>query len=289
MDAAAGGTPRRLRVIISAYAFGPARGPEGMAGWAFAIAAAARHDVWVITRKAHEKTVSEALRADPPLAEHLKIIYIDLPQWAISLRRTPLDLYWYYILWQRLLGSTAVQLHQEFNFQVAHHITFANDWLPSGLTRLQSVPLIWGPVGGASRVPVLKLRRWLGARGSAIELLRSILTSPLRSLWGARVARRAALVVAQNPDVGHHFRNAKRVIVEANAALDEVVDPTGAAIKAARVEGLAEGVEGRKTALFVGRLIGFKCPRLAIATIAHPTLANWSLEIFGTGYERRTL
>src|SRR4051794_24051671 len=42
---------RRLRVLISAYAFGPSDESEASAGWRFALAAAVDHDVWVLTRR----------------------------------------------------------------------------------------------------------------------------------------------------------------------------------------------------------------------------------------------
>src|SRR5439155_9835094 len=119
-------------------------------------------------------------------------------------KRRPRDVYWYYALWQRALARRARRLHAELGFDVAHHVTFAADWLPCGLARLRGVPLVWGPVGGASYLS-WPLARWLGARGIASELARSVGTRAARSLWGERTARRAALVVAQNDDVAARF------------------------------------------------------------------------------------
>src|SRR5690606_8159028 len=132
-------------------------------------------------------------------------------------KRRGWDLYWYYVLWQRLAGRTAASLHTEIGFDVVHHVSFANDWLPCGVARL-GIPLVWGPVGGASRVPLKPLARWLGVRGTITEVARAALTALPRAVWGDAAARRAALVVAQNPDVAHRFRRARKVVVEPNAA-----------------------------------------------------------------------
>lgn len=267
----------RLRVVVGAAACGPCEEPEANAGWAFATAAAKSHDVWVITRPRFRREIEAAIDADPALAAHLRFSYLDLSESLIRLRRHSWDLYWYYALWQHALGKRARELHERVGFNVAHHITFANDWLPCGLTVLPDVPLVWGPVGGSSRVPVARVSRWLGARGIVSELLRSLLTGALRRWWGERAARRAALVVAQNSDVANRFASAARVIVEPNASLE--VGP----IQAPRPSGPAP------VAIFAGRLVGWKGARLALATIAHPLAEQWSLRIFGDGYERRSL
>ena len=43
------------------------------------------------------------------------------------------------------------------------------------------------------------------------------------------------------------------------------------------------------TAVMVGRLIGLKACRLALAALATPTAARWRLEIYGDGYDRGAL
>lgn len=268
----------RLRVLIGAYACGPVEEPEAAAGWAFAVAAARDHDVWVITRARFATAIASRLREQPDLAQHLTVEFLELPFPLVKLKRHSWDMYWYYALWQAQLLRRARMFHREVDFDVAHHVTFANDWLPCGLGLLD-VPLVWGPIGGASRVPVVKLRRWLGTRGVLTELLRNLVTGALRLVFTERVARRAAVVVAQNEAVGHRFRHARRVVVEPNAALDPVDSRDGFATRA----------EQPKTAIFVGRLTAWKGARLALAVLAHPLAAGWRLRVFGEGHERSAL
>lgn len=269
---------RRLRVLFSAYACGPGDEPEANAGWAFATAAAVHHDVWVITRPRFRAGIDARLAEDATLAQHLTIGYLDLPGRVRAFKRHSWDLYWYYPLWQFALTRRARALHARIDFDVIHHVTFANDWMPCGAAYVSGPAFVWGPVGGASRLPVTSLARWLGVRGTATEVLRIVSTAVPRRIWGDGAARRAALVAAQNPDVATRFRaSAARVVVEPNAAFDEPAHP-----------GAARG-DGPPMAVFAARLLAWKGGRLAVEAMAHPLLADWRLDVYGTGYEEHAL
>lgn len=260
----------RPRVLIGAYACGPGDEPEAAAGWAFAIAAAVNNDVWVVTRTRFIDGITRALDARPELRDSITVVPLDLSSRTLALKRGRAGVYWYYMLWQRALRRRARELHQQIGFDVAHHVTFANDWLPCGLADL-GVPLVWGPVGGASRMPLRRVWRWLGPRGLITELVRIGATGVPRLLWGDRTARRASVVVAQNDDVGRRFRRATRVVIEPNAAFVASPRPSSPA--------------DQPTALFVARLLAWKGGRIALEALADPRLQTWRLEIFGTGYE----
>ncbi|GHH72524.1 glycosyltransferase family 4 protein [Promicromonospora soli] len=267
------------RVLVSAYACGPGDEPEAAAGWAFARAAARSHRVHVITRHRFAPAVAAELERDPDLARNLTVEYLDLSERVLARKRRGSDVYWYYVLWQRALARRAAELHRATPFDVGHHVTFANDWLPCGLARVRDLPVVWGPVGGASTVP-FRLSRWLGVRGTITELLRGVLTAPLRALWGDAAARRAAVVVVQNESVARRFRRARHVVVESNAALDD--DLPGRA-RPTR----PESAERPRRAVFVGRLLAWKGCRLAIEALARTP--GWELHVYGEGYERPAL
>lgn len=268
--------PRRLRIIVSAYACGPGDEPEAGAGWSFVRAAAQKHDVWVITRERFKPAITRALTEDPELAARVTVHFIDLSPRLVAVKRRAWDVYWYYAAWQLKLARVASELHGVIQFDVAHHITFANDWLPCGINRLKDVPLVWGPVGGATPTP-WRLARWLGIRGVLVEGLRALVSGGARRIWGDSVARRASVVVAQNDDVRRRFAYARRVVVEPNAAFDDK-DP-----EVERNSGMP------KVAVFVGRLQGFKGCRLAVATMADSSLTDWRLELYGSGRDRDVL
>lgn len=267
------GTGRR-RVLLSAYACGPGMGSEPGAGWTFARAAAAGNEVWVITRPRFEPLITDALASDPALAKWIHPVYLDLPAWCLRLKRLHRDVYWYYPLWQWLLGRKSLELHREVEFDVAHHITFASDWMPCGLTVLPpSVPLVWGPVGGASYVPV-RVLRWLGVRGALVEFGRRATTETYRRLFAHRIANRARLTVALNDDVGRRFARLSTVVVEPNAAVDPPPLPATRAVGTPPL---------MRTAVFVGRLVSWKGTRLALEAVSDESVENWRLDFIGSG------
>lgn len=224
------------------------------------------------------------MASDTKLAQHLKLVHIDLPDRVRALWRHDWDMYWYYVLWQRLLTKKAMDLHSAIRFDVLHHVTFANDWLPCGLASVPGVPLVWGPVGGASHIPYWKLKRWLGARGLATEIARDLMTSFPRRIWGDRTAQRAALVIAQNPDVAARFERFAPTTVQPNASLDPVTSDISSPPGQREVDNSKQ-----KLAVFAGRLMGLKGVRLALDTIAHPLCQDWRLRIYGAGYDLKAL
>lgn len=265
-----GQDPRR-KVVMSAYACGPgpAFGSEPGAGWAFAEAAAQHNEVWVFTRERFQTAIAERLAADPELALNLHPIYVRLSETSERRKRRPRDVYWYYALWQREVAKRAAALHADLGMDVGHHVTFASDWLPAGLLTLD-LPLVWGPVGGATRIPRPMLR-WVGRRGLVSEVGRTTLTGAARAVWGDRAARRADVVVGLNRDVERRFARIAPVIVEPNSA---ITVPAGDPLPRQ---------DGVRHAVFVGRLLGWKGARLAVAALGHPSCSDWTLDIYGEG------
>jgi glycosyltransferase involved in cell wall biosynthesis len=263
-----------MRVLISAYACAPDRGSEPGAGWRWAAAAADNHEVWLLTNEFNRAAIESELERRPEVA--IKPIYVAQANWIPI---EPASLRFFrsrYLIWQRKAGRVARALHDEHRFDVAHHITIAADWLPTGIAELPDVPLVWGPVGGTIK-SALPLWRWLGARGVVDELLRIAVTSPGRKLIGERLASRAALTVAMNRDVERRFRRYGPVAVEPNVAIDPAVHAEG------------PPSTGGRRAVFVGRLIAWKGPRIAVAALARPELAGWQLDLFGQGPEEEAI
>jgi glycosyltransferase involved in cell wall biosynthesis len=268
-------TGNGLRVLVSAYACEPGRGSEPGTGWTWACAAAERHEVWLLTRSNVAPRVQAALERAP--RPRLHPVYLDLPPWVQRWKRGQLGIHWYYPLWQLAAFRLGRELHRRVGFDLVHHVTFASDWMPVGVAYL-GVPLIWGPVGGATATP-WRLWRWLGWRGCLTEAQRELATRLARRLFARPVARRAALVVAQNHDVATAFRNASRLVVESHVAIQVAEEAAAAAATGRRA------VDGRRRAVYVARLLAWKGIRLAVAALARPEAAGWTLDVYGVGPE----
>ena len=261
-----------MKVLMSAYACEPGKGSEPGAGWAWTRAAALDNEVWVMTRENNREAIEGALRMEPNL--RLTPIYLDLPKWARWWKRGGVGLRLYYVIWQGLARRRAKQVHAQIHFDVAHHITFAVDWLPAGVVGLQGLPSVWGPVGGSAEFQ-WRLRPWLGWRGVLGEVARIVLGGAARLIFGTWTVSRAAVVVAQNHEVADRFASSNPRI-EPNVAV-----PPASLGRPPEIKSLP----GLRTALFVGRLTAWKGIRLAVETIAQPALESWNLAVYGAGPE----
>lgn len=269
-----------MRVLISAYACEPQRGSESGAGWGFTRAAAqAGHEVWVVTQPRGRHAIADELQAEPNLKVHP--VYFDVPRLARQLNRGMVGHRVYLIMWHRAVRRLMLELHERHRFDVAHHVTYATDWLPATATTIPSTPSVWGPIGSHSSVPT-SLYRWLGFRGVIEEFLRETVVRAARRWYGSRAARRASLVVAQNNSEATRFRrHASQVLVEPNVA-----------IASSSVDTADDPAERRvacgpsMTALFAGHLVPLKGAVLAIAALKELP-DTWNLIIAGNGPERR--
>jgi glycosyltransferase involved in cell wall biosynthesis len=171
-----------MKILISAYACEPHKGSESAVGWNWALQAARSHEVWVITRANNEPVISEYVARVPLPGVHW--VYYDLPQWSRFWKKKKRGVRLYYVLWQMGALRIAKRLHREVGFDVVHHATIVNYWLPAFLGLLP-LPFVWGPVGGGESTPAAFYRtfawkgrvaehlrvfvRWMGERNPLVR------------------------------------------------------------------------------------------------------------------------
>src|SRR5512141_2006914 len=131
-----------MHVLLSVYACQPGKGSEAGVGWNWVRQMARFHEVWAITRTSNASAILEAVAADPMPNVHW--IFFDLPRWARFWKRGERGLRPYYYMWQIGAYRLARRLHAQVHFDLVHHVTFVNYWLPSFMALLP-VPFIWGP------------------------------------------------------------------------------------------------------------------------------------------------
>jgi glycosyltransferase involved in cell wall biosynthesis len=139
-----------LKILISAYACEPEKGSEPGVGWNWAKQIAKFAEVWVITRKYNRAVIEEELKKNSE--PNLHFVYVDLPKWMRFWKKRQRGVHLYYLLWQFAAYFQARRLLKEIKFDIAHHITFVNDWLPSFLAFLP-IPFVWGPIGSNQPMP----------------------------------------------------------------------------------------------------------------------------------------
>jgi glycosyltransferase involved in cell wall biosynthesis len=260
-----------MRVLISAYACEPNKGSEPEIGLRAVLAAASRHEVWVITRSNNVATLREFLAATP--TEHEVHIHpVDLGRIAMRIKRWGLPgLHWYYDRWQKAAGRAAVHLDAEHDFDVVHHATFATAWTRAGVAHVEK-PFVWGPVGGGI-MPPWRLVPDLGVRGMAEVAARVLARSIAFRLPRSRgLQRRAAVTLAQNPETARQVPG-RQVTVLPHSLAVEVERPPSASV-------------GRhRSILVVGRLVAWKGGKLALRTLRAIRETDVTMHFYGAGPE----
>lgn len=159
-----------MKVLVSAYACEPEIGSEPSVGWNCVQQIARFHEVWVVTRAANRHSVAKALAKKP--LPNVNWIFVDLPRWARFWKNGERGIHLYYCLWQFTAYLIVRRLNQKIGFDLIHHVTFVNYWMPSFLP-LVPVRFVWGPVGGGESAPRAFWSSF-SMRGQMYETLRDI-------------------------------------------------------------------------------------------------------------------
>jgi glycosyltransferase involved in cell wall biosynthesis len=169
-------------------------------------------------------------------------------------------------------------------FDLIHHVTFVNYWLPSFLSLLP-VPFVWGPVGGGESAPRTFCRTF-SFRGKIYEFLRDIARwigehDPFTRL----IARKAVIALATTNETAKRLTSlgARRVEVLSQVALPSA--------KIEKLSSLPPHLSSPFRLISLGRLLHWKGFDLALQAFAQlvqdvPDSEYW---IVGDGPERKNL
>ena len=126
-------------------------GGEDILGWNLLKQITRHHEVWSLTNAEDRASIEQALEEEPN--PNLHFSYVGLPRWLRPLLRIQGGHQFYYFLWQIRAYFASRGLHKQQNFDLFHHITYANDWMASYIGAMLPIPYVRGPGGGAHRTP----------------------------------------------------------------------------------------------------------------------------------------
>ena len=191
---------------MSALACEPGKGSELEVGFRAMLAAARRHEVWVLTNADSSPAVAAAIAGTA--RRHLA--YISRGSSSVWTRRpsgrlTAASFQWYYDRWQRRASARALELERQVDFDVVHHVTLASYWTRAAAAVVDK-PLVWGPVGGGVETP-WRLIPELGWRGLGEDLGRLMIRrthGPFRTR--SKTSTQAGVIFAQNTATAGRLR-----------------------------------------------------------------------------------
>jgi glycosyltransferase involved in cell wall biosynthesis len=264
-----------MKVLLSALSCEPDRGSEPEVGFRALLAAASEHEVWAITLSHSVGRILDALQGDPRTSRiHLEGIDFGVTESRIDLVSAP-EFHWYYDRWQRALAARALELDGEVGFDVTHHVTLASYWARAGVAAVPK-PMVWGPVGGRVNPPLVLVPA-LGPRGVAQSIARAAGRPLMASRPSMRRTRREAeVILAQNKATGRSLVKGGKVSLLPNALAVELDGPVPSSVR-------------NREVMFVGRLLPWKAPMLALRAFRHVQTPGAALVYCGQGPEQSRL
>jgi glycosyltransferase involved in cell wall biosynthesis len=143
-----------MKILIVGHACGPGLGSEPASTWNWGWYLSGENQVWVI---AHPEYKS---RVDTFLAEHpndrIHFVWVTpkskFDYWTpgVNQERGIRLHYWF---WMREAYKRAVQLHQQEQFELVHHVSWSTIAVPPPFWKLP-IPAVWGPIGGGQSFPL---------------------------------------------------------------------------------------------------------------------------------------
>ena len=147
----------RHKVLVCAYSCVSESGVKNIGGeaelgWNIIKQLSRFFDVYVLTHSHNQKSIEELLAREQLSNVHffytkLLLVFSFLEKF----HKGGIQIYSYF--WQIKAYFVAKKLHKKNNFNVFHHVTYANDWMASYIGALLPIPYLRGPGGGAHHVP----------------------------------------------------------------------------------------------------------------------------------------
>ena len=273
-----------MKILISAYSCEPGAGSERGLGWNVAREVAKYHEVWVLTRPDESKEAIEAeLEANP--VSNLKFVYFTLPFWQDSMRwgqSGAMQIHYY--LWQIQAYFVARRLHQEIDFDAAHHVTFVKYSSPSFLSLLP-IPFVWGSVGGGESAPK-PFWQDFSLKAKAYELARSLARGiGERDPFVAMTAKKSSVIRVTTKDTASRIHKLRVKIGHLQISSESSLPQA----EIARISGYQAAEDTSVRFISMGRLLHWKGFHLGIKAFAQANLPNAEYWVVGDGAELEAL
>jgi glycosyltransferase involved in cell wall biosynthesis len=273
-----------MNIFLGVYACEPNNGSEPEVGWQMVneIAKAMPNDTIYALTKLNNKDVIEA----EGYPDNVKFFYYAPPKWFTFWKKGGRGIRTYYYLW--LIGAALFMKKQNINFDIVHHITFVNDWLPSYfyLLKTNKNKFIWGPIGSHDPIEEKFLD---GSRRKNIEKIRIFLQLFFRnfdpSFYICKAKADCIIGINENVRKKLNLSDNKIFISEPAIGMRKSILENMVNIK-------------KDSDLFVvisvGRLLYIKNFKLTIISFAkflknNSSIQNARLQIIGDGTDRKSL
>jgi glycosyltransferase involved in cell wall biosynthesis len=244
-----------MRILLSAFGFGPGEGSESGGAWRWAVELAKSHDVVVVTDGAGLRRIGALVDSLKP--PRLTVLYYR-PSWIRWMKVSRWTSQFIFGQWQLGLLFYVRRLHREQPFDLCQHISYGV-FRQASLLGFAGPKFVFGPVGGGEDAP-WRLKQSIPFGEKLREAARALVNhiSICNPLWRLAVSK-ADLVIARTPETKAWF---PRAVQERTFLAQEIGSPT-TEFEPASCWQAGETIE----LLFAGRLLGLKGVQFAIPAV----------------------
>jgi glycosyltransferase involved in cell wall biosynthesis len=274
-----------MNILLGVYACEPHKGSEPEVGWQMVneIAKAMPNDtIYAIT-----KYNNQILIEQEKYPENVKFFYYQPPKWLTFWKKGGRGIRTYYYVW--MLSATVFMKKQKIYFDIVHHVTFVNDWLPSFffLLKKKKNKFIWGPIGSHAPIDNKFLD---GTKRKTVEKIRIFLQLFFRNLDPSfHICKSKAdciIGITESVKENLHLSDKKNFIAESAIAMKE------STVKSLTISSICN--KKSFTVISVGRLLYIKNFKLTILAFSkflnkNPKIKNATLRIIGEGGDKTSL
>lgn len=175
-------------ILLVAYAFSTKHGSEPGAGWSMCRAHLSLDNHVTLLTRSNQISANEIELKYYIDKKQLKIIRIDDIRFHNLAKHIPFHIQILHFFWQIKI-SKFIKSFLNTNSAILHYVTYAGDWNFNVSHFIESPVLnLWGPVGGAQRIPNILLRN-LPLKGQFEEMIRIKIGSIFRSLIKLKIRK----------------------------------------------------------------------------------------------------
>ena len=186
-----------MKILLIAFACNPEQGSEAMVGWKATKTLSKKHELCVLTHVCNQEAITKAQKKGDISADVEFVFSGKIFKWHPNRMLARLQSWKLYRDWLDTVPKLLETDLRKEAFDLIHHVTIATWRLAPPLTR-QSIPLVWGPMGGSASYP-WSLLGMTSLGGAIFEVSRNILNiACARTSRFREVCRNAAAIICVN-------------------------------------------------------------------------------------------
>lgn len=267
-----------MKVLIIGYACEPNKGSEPGVGWNTVqkLAIKCPHYTFTVLTRENNREAIEKEISFPNLA----FVYHDIPAF-FSIKKKFNATRLYYYVWCITCGFDFRDFSKDFD--LVHHITFVNDWLPSPICLLKKskhTKFLWGPLGSNQAIPT----SGMSLKSKFLEILRRCIPMIIRGLdpFYYLTKKRSDIILGINERVEKKFSSVSNKFIKLHSisvSKDYAIDKSDLCVDSNKLF----------TFISVGNLIAIKNFEITILSfnrflqLSNNSDCNYVLNIVGTG------